>query len=84
MLGDGGGEFLFLWDKVHRLHHRKVFGNAIRSYRKKAGLTQENWPNGRTCATNFIGEVERGQHGVFAHVHNQNARTSRLASISED
>jgi len=45
---------------VHRLHHRKVFGNAIRGYRKKAGLTQETLAERANLHHNFIGEVERG------------------------
>jgi transcriptional regulator with XRE-family HTH domain len=45
---------------VHRLHHRKVFGNAIRSYRKNAGLTLEKLAERAYLHHNFVGEVERG------------------------
>ena len=45
---------------MHRLHHRKAFGNAIRSYRRKAGLTQEKLAERAELHHNFIGEVERG------------------------
>ena len=45
---------------MHRLHHRKVFGNAIRSYRRKAGLTQEKLAERADLHHNFVGEVERG------------------------
>ena len=45
---------------MHRLHHRKVFGNAIRGYRTKAGLTQERLAERANLHHNFIGEVERG------------------------
>jgi transcriptional regulator with XRE-family HTH domain len=50
---------VFVWE-VHRLHHRKAFGNAIRSYRRKAGLTQEKLAERAELHHNFIGEVERG------------------------
>jgi transcriptional regulator with XRE-family HTH domain len=45
---------------VHRLRHRKAFGEAIRAYRKKAGLTQERLAERADLHHNFIGEVERG------------------------
>jgi len=37
-----------------------VFGEAIRRYRKKAGLTQERLAERADMHHNFIGEVERG------------------------
>ena len=45
---------------MYRPHHRRVFGNAIRSYRRKAGLTQEKLAERADLHHNFIGEVERG------------------------
>ena len=45
---------------MQRLFHRKVFGEAIRKYRKKAGLTQERLAERADMHHNFIGEVERG------------------------
>jgi DNA-binding XRE family transcriptional regulator len=45
---------------VHRRNHRKAFGDAIRAYRKKAGLTQERLAERADLHHNFIGEVERG------------------------
>jgi transcriptional regulator with XRE-family HTH domain len=45
---------------VQRPHHRKVFGEAIRTLRKKAGLTQEKLAERADLHHNFIGEVERG------------------------
>jgi transcriptional regulator with XRE-family HTH domain len=45
---------------VHRHHHRKAFGEAIRTLRKKAGLTQEKLAERADLHHNFIGEVERG------------------------
>jgi transcriptional regulator with XRE-family HTH domain len=54
---------------VERLHFRKVFGEAIRAYRENAGLTQEKLAERADMHHNFIGEVERGKHGVFADVN---------------
>jgi transcriptional regulator with XRE-family HTH domain len=45
---------------VHRPHHRKVFGEAVRKYRLKAGFTQEKLAERADMHHNFIGEVERG------------------------
>jgi transcriptional regulator with XRE-family HTH domain len=43
-----------------KLYHRRVVGEAIRSYRLKAGLTQEKLAEKSDLHHNFIGEVERG------------------------
>jgi transcriptional regulator with XRE-family HTH domain len=40
--------------------YRKVFGEAIRGYRKRVGLTQERLAELAGMHHNFIGEVERG------------------------
>ena len=45
---------------MQRLHHRKAFGEAIRAYRNKVGLTQERLAERADMHHNFIGEVERG------------------------
>jgi DNA-binding XRE family transcriptional regulator len=45
---------------VHRPPHRKAFGDAIRAYRKEAGLTQEKLAERAELHHNFIGGVERG------------------------
>ena len=45
---------------MQRLHYRKAFGDAIRAYRKQAGLTQERLAERADMHHNFIGEVERG------------------------
>ena len=45
---------------MQRLHYRKAFGDAIRAYRKQAGLTQERLAARAGLHHNFIGEVERG------------------------
>jgi len=52
--------FLFSQQVVHRPHHRKVFGEAVRKYRLKAGFTQEKLAERADMHHNFIGEVERG------------------------
>jgi len=43
---------------VQRPLYRKVFGEAIRAYRKKAGLTQEKLGELADMHHNFVGEVE--------------------------
>jgi transcriptional regulator with XRE-family HTH domain len=45
---------------VQRPQYRRAFGDAIRGYRKKAGLTQEGLAERADMHHNFIGEVERG------------------------
>ena len=45
---------------MERRRYRKAFGDAIRAYRKKAGLTQEKLAERADMHHNFIGEVERG------------------------
>lgn len=51
---------MFSWLPVQRRHYRKAFGEAIRVYRKRAGLTQEKLAERADMHHNFIGEVERG------------------------
>lgn len=45
---------------VKRLH-RKMFGETIRSYRKKVGMSQEKLAEKADLHHNYIGEVERGE-----------------------
>lgn len=40
--------------------YRRVVGETIRMYRKRAGLTQEKLAEKADLHHNFIGEVERG------------------------
>jgi transcriptional regulator with XRE-family HTH domain len=40
--------------------YRRILGEKIRAYRKKAGLTQEKLAERSDLHHNFIGEVERG------------------------
>ena len=41
-------------------NHRRIVGDAIRNYRKQAGLTQEKLAEKSDLHHNFIGELERG------------------------
>ncbi|MCW5560001.1 MAG: helix-turn-helix transcriptional regulator [Verrucomicrobiae bacterium] len=41
--------------------HRKVIGDAIRRYRKEAGLTQETLAERVDLNWRYVGEVERGE-----------------------
>jgi transcriptional regulator with XRE-family HTH domain len=43
------------------LPHRKLIGEAIRNYRKRAGLTQEGLAEKVGLNWKYIGEVERGE-----------------------
>jgi len=43
-----------------KLYHRRVVGETIRSYRRKAGLTQEKLAEKADLHHNFICDVERG------------------------
>jgi transcriptional regulator with XRE-family HTH domain len=42
---------------VQRLHYRKAFGDAIQTYRRKAGLTQEGLAERADLHHNFIGAL---------------------------
>jgi transcriptional regulator with XRE-family HTH domain len=46
---------------VAKRTHRRVFGEAIRSYRKKSGMSQERLAEKADLHHNYIGEVERGE-----------------------
>jgi XRE family transcriptional regulator, regulator of sulfur utilization len=43
------------------LRHRKVIGDAIRSYRKGAELTQEELAERVDLNPKYLGEIERGE-----------------------
>ena len=43
------------------LRHRQIIGDAIRSYRKTAGLTQEKLAEAVELNPKYIGEIERGE-----------------------
>jgi hypothetical protein len=46
------------------MYYRKPFGAAIRGYRKRAGLSQQQLAGRAGLHHNFIGEVKRGEHGL--------------------
>jgi transcriptional regulator with XRE-family HTH domain len=43
------------------LRHRKIIGDAIRLYRKKAKLTQEKLAELADLNPKYLGEIERGE-----------------------
>jgi transcriptional regulator with XRE-family HTH domain len=43
------------------LRHRKLIGEAIRLYRKEAGLTQEKLAERADLNPKYLGEIERGE-----------------------
>jgi transcriptional regulator with XRE-family HTH domain len=45
---------------MRRLRHRIVFGKAIRTFRKRAGLTQEGLARRAGLHRSFISGLERG------------------------
>jgi transcriptional regulator with XRE-family HTH domain len=46
------------------LRHRKPLAEAIRLYRKKAGLTQEQLAETADLNPKYIGEIERGMKNI--------------------
>jgi len=51
---------LLLLVSVKQKHHR-VLGDTIRSYRKRARLSQEKLAEKADLHHNYIGEIERGE-----------------------
>ena len=43
------------------LRHRKLIGDAIRQYRKRAKLTQEELAERADLNPKYLGEIERGE-----------------------
>jgi XRE family transcriptional regulator, regulator of sulfur utilization len=43
-----------------KLQHRRIIGETIRKYRKRAGLTQKRLAEKSDLHHNFVGQVERG------------------------
>ena len=47
--------------------HRKLIGEAVRSYRKRARLTQERLAEKAELHPVYVGEIERGEQTVSVH-----------------
>jgi len=47
-----------------RPKYRRIIGEKIRAFRKRAGLTQEKLAEKSDLHHNFIGEVERGNMDI--------------------
>lgn len=43
-----------------KLQYRRIVGETIRTYRKRAGFTQEKLAEKADLHHNFVGQVERG------------------------
>ena len=46
---------------------RKLIGEAVRKYRKRAGLTQEKLAEKADLHPVYVGEIERGEQTVSVH-----------------
>ncbi len=55
-------EFQLVSNKL--LKHRKPLAEAVRLYRKKAGLTQEKLAELADLNPKYIGEIERGMKNI--------------------
>jgi transcriptional regulator with XRE-family HTH domain len=55
---------LFNWLVTVVPKHRKAVGEAIRTHRRRAGLTQEKLAELAELHPNYIGEVERGKYSI--------------------
>lgn len=68
------------------LAHRKLLGQAIRQYRKKAHLTQEKLGELADLNPKYIGEVERTEKtiSVDALIRIANALKVRVRDLTRD
>jgi XRE family transcriptional regulator, regulator of sulfur utilization len=41
--------------------HRRILGESIRSFRRRAGLSQEKLAEKADLHPNYVGEIERGE-----------------------
>ncbi|HUI06514.1 MAG TPA: helix-turn-helix transcriptional regulator [Verrucomicrobiae bacterium] len=64
----------------------RVIGEAIRTYRKKAGFTQERLSELADLHPNYLGEIERGETMVslFALIRIAKALRVRLRDLVAD
>jgi transcriptional regulator with XRE-family HTH domain len=55
------GFLAFVSAVVVKHRHRKALGESIRSYRKRAGMSQEKLAEKADLHHNYVGELERGE-----------------------
>lgn len=56
------------WELVSKpLKYQKIIGNAIRRFRKQAGLSQEKLAEKADLHPVYFGQVERGEQTVSIH-----------------
>jgi XRE family transcriptional regulator, regulator of sulfur utilization len=63
----------------NRPNHRKILGEALRSERKAAGLSQEKLAEKSDLHPNYIGEVERGEKNISVDALVQIARALKVS-----
>ena len=69
-----------------RLHHRHLFGLAIRKRRRELGWSQERLAEMADVHRNFIGHVERGEQNISidSQIRFAAALKTSLASLFAD
>lgn len=60
------------------LRHRKIIGDAIRLYRKKADFTQEKLAEAAALNPKYIGEIERGEKIISIEALLRIAKTVKI------
>jgi DNA-binding XRE family transcriptional regulator len=79
--------FLLAWcGMAADLRHQKLIGEAIRKYRKQAGLTQEKLAERADLHPVYVGEIERGEQSVSVHalIRISKALRVRLRDLVEE
>jgi transcriptional regulator with XRE-family HTH domain len=79
--------FLFAWKTVrHPSRNQKIIGEAIRRFRKRAGLSQEKLAEKADLHPVYVGELERGEEAasVNALVRVARALGVRLRDLVND
>lgn len=69
-----------------RLHHRHLFGLAIRKRRQELGWSQERLAEVADVHRNFVGHIERGEQNISidSQVRFAAALKTTLATLFED
>jgi XRE family transcriptional regulator, regulator of sulfur utilization len=60
------------------LRHQKIIGEAIRRFRKTAGLSQEKLAEKADLHPVYIGELERGEEAASVHALLRIAKALRV------